>query len=170
MDVPTTDPVVQVSPDLTVAVTWRIGPDGPRIRLWNVAIGRPTIPEIALLGDAGVSFSPDGKTIVSSIQGRKIRLWDTTTGDPLGAAHEQPDEINSSTFSPDSKAILFGGKGGGAWIWDVPRATLRGMIPTQRGEVDAVGWSPDGRTFATGLAIAEVQVWDAATFAPLGNP
>jgi hypothetical protein len=41
------------------------------------------------------------------------------------------------------------------------------MLP---GSVDAVAFSPDGKTLLTGLAIGEVQLWDAATFAPLGKP
>jgi tetratricopeptide (TPR) repeat protein len=40
----------------------------------------------------------------------------------------------------------------------------------QNGEVDASGFSPDSKIFATGLSSAQVQLWDAATFIPLGEP
>jgi WD40 repeat protein/serine/threonine protein kinase/tetratricopeptide (TPR) repeat protein len=170
VDAPTGDPVYELSADLGVAVTWRDASDGRRIRLWDVATGRLSVPEIALMGGAGFDFSPDGKSILSIIGRREIRLWDTTTGDPLGPAHGQPEPIESATFSPDSNAILFGGTEGTSWIWDLPDGRIRGKTPIQPGSVDAVGWSPDGRTFATGLATAEVQVWEAASFTPLGKP
>ena len=171
LDLPTSDQCLEISPDLRVAATGRVGVQGRYQRLWNVFAGKPIAPEIrsSRAGTTWVDFSPDSKTYLI-LTDRLIRLWDTATGLAKGPAHEQSEAIEQPAFSPDSRSILIGSGSGTAWIWDVSTARVRGKIPVQRGSVDAVGWSPDCRTFATGLDIAEVQVWDAATLTPLGKP
>ena len=55
-----------------------------------------------------VSFSPDGKTIVSAggDRDRWIRLWDVNTGKLLKNLTGHVDWIASASFSSDGKTIV----------------------------------------------------------------
>ena len=57
---------------------------------------------------SGVSFSPDGKRIVSSSNHGTVLVWDTATGKRVGRfGHIRP--VNDVSFSPDGKRIVSGG-------------------------------------------------------------
>ncbi|MGB3767803.1 MAG: AAA family ATPase, partial [Phormidesmis sp.] len=70
-------------------------------------------------GVDSVSFSPDGKTLVSGSRDRTVRLWDATTGMSIG----QPliageDWVDSVSFSPDGKTLVSSGSDGTVRRWN----------------------------------------------------
>ena len=88
------------------------GSSDETIHLWDVATGehkktlkiQRLIHESTGHGDAGenVSFSPDGRTLVSWRRGSPIRLWDLNTGEHklLG---EPTHLVTNVSFSPDGR-------------------------------------------------------------------
>ena len=53
------------------------------------------------------AFSPDGKRIVSGSSDETVRIWDASTGQPVGSPLEgRTDYVRSVAFSPDGKRIV----------------------------------------------------------------
>jgi eukaryotic-like serine/threonine-protein kinase len=68
---------------------------------------------------AEVAFSPDGHTLVTLCDDGSARLWDASTGKPIGAA--LPHSALAVAFHPDGQVVLTGGRQGTAQFWTVPR-------------------------------------------------
>ena len=79
--------------------------DFPRdIKVWQMPDGKPIATLTGHNYDIkGISFSPDGKILVSYSRDRTIRLWQMPDGKPLSTLSVHTDEINEVIFSPDGK-------------------------------------------------------------------
>jgi tetratricopeptide (TPR) repeat protein len=117
----------------------------------------------------------NGKVLLTIDGGHTARLWDAATGAALGPAFPLPSpprEFGGSIvcLGPDGKTVLFVDKDERFWICDGGTGTVRGRTPALGAAPYMANFSPDGKTFVTGLANGELQLWDAATLKPLGDP
>ncbi len=117
-----------------------------------------------------ISFSPDGKTIVSGGRYGRPFLWDVATLKKISML--DTGYVYSVSFSPDGKTIAIGGitwsADGDLLLWDVATQTKIGSLPT--GNVNSVVFSPDGKTIALGADRGEiVRIWDVATQTEIGR-
>jgi WD40 repeat protein len=55
-----------------------------------------------------VSFSPDGKTLVSGSYDNTIKLWNVETGKEIRTLKGHDNSVNSVNFSPDGKTLVSG--------------------------------------------------------------
>ncbi len=114
---------------------------------------------------AEVRFSPDGKSILTIIGGRRVKLWDADTGQ-LREQRELPIEDSRLTcLSPDGGTLAIQGVNFDAPldIWDVSSGKRRHRLKMPEGQgIYRAAFSPDGKT----LAVAEyglkriVRLWD----------
>jgi WD40 repeat protein len=114
------------------------------------------------------AFSPDGKTILTGSWDNTARLWDATTGEPLGPVLRHDGPVMGVAFSPDGRTVLTGGWDKTARLWDAATGLPRGTPLPHPGEVLAVAFSPDGDTVLTGSLGGTAQLWSATTGQPLG--
>ena len=67
-----------------------------------------------------VSFSPDGKRIVSGSGDTTLRVWDTQTGQETLTLQRALKVLSASvSFSPDGKRIVSGGGDKTVKVWDI---------------------------------------------------
>jgi Flp pilus assembly protein TadD len=130
-----------------------------------------------LVGQTGfvgrVSFSPDGKRIISGAWDGTVKVWDAQTGTPLLGLDVANQRVSSVSFSHDGKRILATSAGGFvngklvepgmATVWE---ARTQAPIVELKGDtlpVEYVSFSPDGTRIVTAGDASAAKIWDART-------
>jgi WD40 repeat protein len=160
-----------VSPDggtLAVGV-WSLGKPGDlwgEVKLWDVAAGR--VRATLCKGYAySLSFSPDGRTLVSSVSDGPVRLWDVATAQERAAIPR--GTAAGVVLGPDGKTLAMCGSGGLVRLWDMDTGRDRSITTESGTLIDQAAFSPDGKTLAVsvgrfgGQRAREVRLLDVAT-------
>ena len=116
-----------------------------------------------------VSFSPDGKQLLSAGRDGLIKLWrpeqyreTVLLGE--GNATTQPDAVLAARFSCDGKQIVTASRDRTAALWDVSDLTRAQSF--SEGHVflaSAAIFFSDGTRLATGAGDGTTRIWDVAT-------
>ncbi len=114
----------------------------------------------------GVAYTPDGKTLVASADGTRLRLWDAATG---RERHDHPGNFGSHgalAVSPNGRLLA-----SASWmtqevsLWDTADGRLVRQLPV-KGEgryVRNLAFSHDGRRLSAAQGMGFIQFWDTAT-------
>ena len=108
-----------------------------------------------------VSFSPDGRRIVSGSDVHTVKVWDTESGEELVTYKGHTLMVSSVSFSRDGRRIISGGWDGAIHIWE---ADSRRALLTLKGhtrDVHNLQFSQDGHRIISGSRDTTVRVWDA---------
>ena len=114
-----------------------------------------------------VAYSPDGKTVLTGSGDKTARLWDASTGKPIGQPFMHQSTVSSLAYSPDGKTLLTGSWDHTAHLWDKATSKPIGDVLAHQGPVNAVAFSPDGKTALTGSWDNTARLWDSATGKPV---
>ncbi len=121
-------------------------------------------------------FSPDGRRILTAALDNTARLWDATTGRPIGRPleHERGPTFRRESFavgqkcleahfSPDGSKVATASVDNTARIWD--GFTGEPLTPALQHPdwVVVVRFTPDGKQIATGCKNGEVRFWNTAS-------
>ncbi len=130
--------------------------------LWTRVSAKQT-----LVGHTGqvtsVSWSRDGKRILTGSSDYTAKVWDAETGPEILALKGHTSDVNSVAWSPDGKRIVTGSQDRTAKVWDGDKGQ---EILTLKGHTDpvlSVSWSPDGKRIVTGSRDQTAKVWDEQT-------
>lgn len=97
------------------------GTDGS-IRLLDLSVPQPETQLRTLSGHVhepvSISFSPDGKRLVSSSSDQSIRLWDIQRGKEVAVFKAHESYVNFVKFSPTGRHFLSCSIDGIAHLWD----------------------------------------------------
>jgi WD40 repeat protein/serine/threonine protein kinase len=88
----------------------------------------------------------------------------------LQAIWPQPSRVWSLAVSSDGTTLISGGPDSAPRLWDFARGRLLREFPSQSGWLGASTFSPDGTWVATAETGKRMQIWEAATGKPVGQP
>jgi WD40 repeat protein/tetratricopeptide (TPR) repeat protein len=148
----------------------RFSPDGKRLlssawetfRLLDPVTGEAAGPLLSETSEVNtVAFSTDGRTVLTGSTDGTARLWDVTTGAPVGAPMLHGLRINVAAFSPDpeSRLILTGCADGSARLWDRATQKLLGSPALQSRSIQGATFTPDGQSFLITTEDGKTRSW-----------
>jgi dipeptidyl aminopeptidase/acylaminoacyl peptidase len=106
-----------------------------------------------------VSFSPDGRTLVSGSQDCTTRLWDVETGREKAVLNGHSH--SPSNFSPDGRTLALGSRD--IRLWNVETGKEKSVLKGHEFPVSSVSFSPDGRTLASASMDRTLRLLDVET-------
>jgi WD40 repeat protein len=108
-----------------------------------------------------VSWSPDGRRLVTSAEDRTARVWDVATGRPLLVLSGHDDGVLGVNWSPGGGRIATCSRDRTVRVWDAGTGLELATL-AQEARPRGVVWSPDGRSLAVPLESGTTCVWDVA--------
>jgi WD40 repeat protein/tetratricopeptide (TPR) repeat protein len=105
-----------------------------------------------------VSFSPDGRRVVTASWDHAARVWNAATAEPIGPPLSHEKSVHHAEFSSDSRLVATASEDQTARVWDA--ATGEPVTPPleHRAVVQQALFSPDGRRLLTTSADGLVRV------------
>jgi WD40 repeat protein len=147
----------------------RFSPDGLRVFagswIWDAETGKV----LSVLGGDPVSFSADGRRVLTESHGT-FTVWDTETGNEILVLGGQDLRINSASLSPDGRRVVLGLFDKTARIRDVETGKEVAVFEGHDDQVLDAGFSPDGRWVMTRSARRTVKIWEVETKKELTIP
>jgi len=125
----------------------------------------------ALIGD--VTFTPDGRYLVSASDDKAIRVWELETGKTvrmlrgqIGAGQE--GKIYAMALSPDGRWLAAGGwmhpecagQCGNIRLYDFASGNLVALLKGHTNVVLSLAFSPDSRFLVSGSGDKNARIWD----------
>jgi len=114
-----------------------------------------------------VSYSPDGRRIVSGCDRGTVRIWSAENGVELAAMPDRFGYVTSVAYSPDGRWIVSGHWDHNVRVWDAESAAEVAVLEGHEDDVTSVSYSPDGLRIVSGAKDRTVRVWDAVSGAEL---
>ncbi len=114
-----------------------------------------------------VTFTPDGKRVVSAGKSGSIRLWDATTGQQLGILEGHAGHVWGLAVSPDGSLIASAGFDKTVRLWDTESGKIIRTMTGHTGPIRGLAFGPDGDRIASAADDKTVKVWDTKTGAEI---
>lgn len=148
-------------------------------RVWHADTGQPQGEPMRHDGAVtAVSFDRDGARVVTTAdkvidadggtEPRMVRVWDATTGEPIGDPIVHDQAVTGAALSPDGSRVVTS-YGRTVRIWDAATAAPIGEPLPHEERVTSIAWSRDGTRIAT-AAGPTIRLWDAQRTMPIGAP
>src|SRR6266550_174040 len=118
--------------------------------------------------NAYVSFSPDGRRVVTASDDKTARVWDAESGKPIGDLLRHEGAVNAASFSPDGRRIVTASWDNTVRVWDAQSGKPVGEPMRHESSVFAASFSADARLVVTASG-ETARVWEAESGKPLGE-
>ncbi len=120
---------ISFSPESQTLASGNLG-DADVVRLWDVNTGKhirtlkarmPSVDTLFMGPQVvyGVSFSPDGRTLVGGHSEGTIGFWNVKTGKHLHTLTGHTGDVKSVSFSPDGGTLASGSEDGTVLLWEL---------------------------------------------------
>ena len=120
-----------------------------------------------LAGVKCLSFSPDGRQLLSGSDDQSLLVWDVDTGAPVQRLTGHSGCVSVCAFLPDGRHAVSAGCGGEVFVWQVDSggATKLTGLPAADAAL-SLGLRGDGTEVAVGTYYGRLQAWDLTTGTP----
>lgn len=133
------------------------------LKIWD-AVSGDLLKTLA--GDACVTFSTDGKSLVTTNH-FDIILYSIPSFEEicvLPRPHDTEFAITDMALSPDDSKLIIGSRNGQLQMWDVQEQRLLNSWQAYTGAdtrswIPALSWNPDGTYITSGTSTGEVRIW-----------
>jgi hypothetical protein len=109
-----------------------------------------------------VSFSPDGKRLVSASWDRTVRLWDVTTGKCIKVLKGHLTNVNAVSFGPDGNTIVSASDDGMVRVCDGNSGEFIANMNMAMG-ITCAALTPDGKYIAGGCLDGKIRIMELQT-------
>jgi len=106
-----------------------------------------------------LTFSSDGKSLVSGSSDKTVKLWDVQTGGIVKTFHGHIHSISSVSISADCTMIASGSFDKTIRLWDIQTEECLCIIE-QQGSIDSVSFSPTDPQHIISISSNKVWKWD----------
>ena len=141
--------------------------DGP---VYTAAFS-PDVARVFTISDTTeqVGFTSTTGSFISG-KAKAARMWETSTGVPIGRSLPSQSGATGASFSPDGTRVVIAYANKTAQVWDAATGALIGKPLEHKGRVYSATFSPDGSEVATATGDKAARSWDATNGAPIGEP
>jgi WD40 repeat protein len=131
------------------------------VELWDLVSGAPLGQ---LTGHTNtvqdVSFSADGRRLVSAGFDKSARVWDVATRTPIGQPIEHSAEVTAASLSPDGRRLATATQSF-IVVSDVDTgAQISDRFVGSAGIMFDLAYRPDGRRVVSGSSDLSMRIWD----------
>ena len=136
------------------------------IRVWNPRTGEElwrVIGPRGLMGRIGLTFTPDGKSLIASGPAGSLNVWNAETGTLVRQLGRSSSPIADVAVSPDGSILGAACDDGTVQIWNIATGAPARTLTGHSGAVNAVAFSADGLTLASASEDQTIKVWDLAS-------
>jgi WD40 repeat protein len=109
---------------------------------------------------AGLSFTRDGKTLVSAGGDTNIKFWNVATGEVQRTLSGHTNIVYKAVFSPNEKLIASSSRDHTVRLWDVATGRELHKFTEMRCSVKAVAFSPNGKMVTAVGNDGMLKIWD----------
>jgi WD40 repeat protein len=153
---------VVYSPDTTM-----IAAGGPReeenLKIWNAKTGQLVAN---LKGHTAtvtcLTWTADGKTLISGSYDRSIRTWNTTTWQQIAVWTGHTGSVWGIAISPNGRILASASYDNTARLWNFETGQPIGSPLQHADSVRCTSFAPDGKLLATGCSDSNAYMWDVS--------
>lgn len=109
-----------------------------------------TLPLAHAVAPDIMTYSPDGRFLLTGDYIHQIKLWDVATGELVRTYAGHTDSITALTFSTDGAYFASGSEDRTVRIWNVATGKSVNTLTEHTAGVEALAFSPDGLMLASG--------------------
>jgi WD40 repeat protein len=134
-----------------------------RVQIWDTGTWKQTGTVRTGPGVVDVSFSLDGKRLVTANSDGTASVWNVATGRrELPPFEGHTDALTSAAFSPDGKLVVTASADHDARVWDARTGEQENLLRVHGAIVSDAEFSPDGRWIVT-AGPGKAGLWEVRT-------
>ncbi|NPB04961.1 MAG: WD40 repeat domain-containing protein [Aquificae bacterium] len=134
------------------------------VSVWDAATLQPVrILESYFIDVLGLAFSPDGKLLAASGEGRDVNVWNAESWEMVKDLDLPAEGLTALAFSPDGSFLVVGASDGRIFFVRTSDWSLSGTLSFHRDAVSDLLFTPDGRRLISASWDGKVVLWDAET-------